>query len=75
MLTGSKAAGPIHVPKSKWPRTSASLTPESVTIFRDGINILVKPGFDGGSGYFIPLNDKDMPEPEEQFQPLGHGVY
>jgi ribonuclease BN (tRNA processing enzyme) len=36
------------IPKSRWPRAIAALRPETVTIYEDGINILMKPEFDGG---------------------------
>ncbi|WP_176593433.1 hypothetical protein [Sphingobium sp. EM0848] len=66
---------PVVLPKSQWPQAIASLEPENVTISSDGVDILMKPDFDGGSGYFIPSNDKELPEPKGRFAPVGKGVY
>lgn len=63
------------LPKSQWPQAIASLEPENVTISPDGVDILIKPGFDGGSGYFIPADDKGLPEPKHRFEALSKGVY
>lgn len=68
-----KAFTPIS--KSKWPRVIASLNPESVTVSTEGVDILVRPYFDGGWGYFIPLNEQALPEPKGRFANIGQGVY
>jgi hypothetical protein len=63
------------VPKSRWPLHIASLGPARVTIDPSGVDILVKPYFDGGWGYFVPRNRREPPEPAGRFSALGQGVY
>ncbi|MET0363116.1 MAG: hypothetical protein ABW169_00555 [Sphingobium sp.] len=65
----------IFLPKSQWPQAIASLEPENVTVSADGVDTLIKPYFDGGSGYFIPSNGRQLPEPKGRFEPAGKGVY
>jgi hypothetical protein len=74
-LTTATTTSPVALPKSQWPHAIASLNPENVTISPDGVDILIKPDFDGGSGYFIPSNDRELPEPKGRFEPVGKGVY
>lgn len=63
------------VPRDRWPRAIASLKPENVTVFQQGLEILVKPGFDGGWGYFVPKDERIRTEPEGRYTDVGHGVY
>lgn len=63
------------VPKSKWPQVIASLDPESVTVLTDGVDILIRRDFDGGWGYFVPINKQEIPEPKGRFAAVGQGVY
>jgi len=73
------AAHPINppndwadVPENQWPVAIASLKPEHVTVHGWGVDILVKPYFDGGWGYaffkydaasdtFTPATTADTP--------------
>ncbi|HEX8533004.1 MAG TPA: hypothetical protein VF662_02460 [Allosphingosinicella sp.] len=63
------------IPKSRWPRAIAALRPETMTIYEDGVNILMKPEFDGGWGYFIPRGQRESPEPAGRYSSVGQGVY
>lgn len=64
------------IPKNSWPPAIASLQPESVTVYRQGIDIKTKPGFDGGYGYEVPRNDKrDLLMPPACYSELGQGVF
>jgi len=63
------------LPRSKWPQVIASLNPESVTVHTDGVDVLIKPNFDGGWGYFIPINEEKILEPKGRFTTIGQGVY
>jgi hypothetical protein len=65
----------VLVPKSRWPRVIASLRPEFVSIYPDGVDIMTKPYFDGGWGYFVARNERKPPEPAGRFSALGVGVY
>jgi hypothetical protein len=65
----------VTVPKSRWPRVIASLKPEWVTVFPDGVDIMIKPFFDGGWGYFVPRSEREPPEPAGRYSELGQGVY
>jgi hypothetical protein len=64
------------VPKSRWPQVIASLKPESVTVSQRGVDILVRPYFDGGWGYFVPRSKRDEPPAGwGRYSDLGQGVY
>jgi hypothetical protein len=65
----------VTVPKSYWPRAIATLGPEGVTVSRDGVEILMKPDFDGGWGYSVPRNEREPLEPAGRFSDLGQSVY
>jgi len=65
----------VTVPKSRWPRVIASLKPEWVIVDQDGVNIVIKPFFDGGWGYFVPRSEREPPEPAGRYSELGQGVY
>jgi hypothetical protein len=63
------------VPRSRWPRVIASLNPVDVVVFRQGCDVLIKPMFDGGWGYFVPRTKGRLPEPRERYSDEGYGVY
>ncbi|RYY24143.1 MAG: hypothetical protein EOP62_17765 [Sphingomonadales bacterium] len=64
-----------QVPKEAWPKTIASLKPELVFVSIDGVDILTKPYFDGGWGYFVVIDDGVAPQPEGRYSKLGEGIY
>jgi hypothetical protein len=50
----------LDIPKSRWPRTIASLKPAWVTVWPDrGVDIQIAPFFDGGWGYFVPQRGQE----------------
>lgn len=63
------------VPKRQWPYAIASLEPEHVTVYPDGVDISTKPYFDGGWGYFVSRDEREPPEPAGRFSKLGQGIY
>lgn len=65
----------ISIPANEWPPNIASLKPEFVTVFSWGVDITVKPYFDGGWGYQIARNKRDLPMPEECYSDLGQGIF
>ena len=65
----------VTIPKSRWPVAIARLEPASVTVFPDGVDIMVKPYFDGGWGYFVPRSEGKPPTPAGRFSAVGQGVY
>jgi hypothetical protein len=65
----------VDVLKMRWPPVIARLEPELVLVAPDGVHILVKPYFDGGWGYFVPKNERELPDPPGRFSNLGQGVY
>lgn len=75
MLSAMTKPSPLPIPKSKWPPAIASLHPTSVTISPEGVDILISPGFDGGSGYFVPSKGTDHPDPAGRFELVGQGIY
>lgn len=64
-----------EVPKPKWPRAIASLEPDFVSIYADGVHITTKAYFDGGWGYFVPRREQSPPEPVDRIEDVGQGVY
>jgi len=64
------------VPEREWPPVIASLHPHAVTVYGWGIDISIKPYFDGGWGYAIPRKDKqDLPMPAACYSEPGQGVF
>jgi hypothetical protein len=69
---------PAHwadIPKREWPPTIAGLRPFSVTVFEWGVDILVRPDFDGGWGYEVPRDKRDLPMPAGCYSEPGPGVF
>ncbi|MGE0665673.1 MAG: hypothetical protein AB7O49_03845 [Sphingomonadales bacterium] len=50
----------MGLPANEWPPVIASLDPASVTVTESGVDILIKPYFDGGWGYVIPRTKTDF---------------
>jgi hypothetical protein len=46
-----------------------------VTVDSNGVDIMTKPYFDGGYGYFVPRIEGKLPYPEARYSALGQGVY
>lgn len=63
------------VPKRQWPYAIASLKPENVTVYPHGVDISMKPYFDGGWGYFVSRDERETPQPAGRFSKLGEGIY
>ena len=69
--------GWTDVRKSEWPPAIARLRPHSVTVRPYGVDIVIKPGMDGGLGYEIPRSGStnDLPMPAQCYTDLGQGVF
>ena len=67
--------GGVDIPMRKWPPKMASLKPQVVTVHRWGVDIMVKPGLDGGYGYAVAQNQKDLPMPANCYSKLRQGVF
>ena len=67
--------GWADIPREQWPRAIASLGPRDVTVFRWGVDVTTKPYFDGGWGYDIPTDKRDLPMPAQCYSDLGQGVF
>jgi hypothetical protein len=65
----------VSVPEGQWPRTIASLKPDSVTVSGYGVDIMTKPDFDGGWGYMVPRDERIWKPWPERFSDLGQGIY
>ena len=64
------------VPENRWPPAIAGLRPEHVTVHGWGVDIVIKPYFDGGWGYEIPRTDeRDLPMPPGCYSEPGPGVF
>jgi len=64
-----------EIPEREWPSAIASLRPETVWVDKDGVEILVKPFFDGGYGYYVPREGREQQVSRELFKNLGQGVF
>lgn len=67
--------GWVDVPKGKWPPTIAALDPEWVKIDQWGVDVLVKPDFDGGYGYLIPKDRRRLPMLPKCYSERSRGVF
>lgn len=75
LMRGAPPKTYAAVPKARWPTNITNLRPYSVTVFPDGLEITMKPYFDGGWGYFVPRRGRNLPQPVGRFSALGEGVY
>lgn len=71
----SPSVGQVDIPIRRLPPKIASLSPKAVTVSRWGVDIIVKPGFDGGYGYAVPQSPEDLPMPATCYSNLGQGVF
>src|SRR5262249_25392078 len=70
-LMAAPPPGPFEsLPKYRWPRAIASLEPEFVNVRDDGVDIVTKPYFDGGYGYYIAKYEDEAPEPAGRYERL-----
>lgn len=67
--------GWVDIPIRKLPPKIASLNPKAVTVHRWGVDIILKPGLDGGYGYAVPQRQEDLPMPAKCYSELGQGVF
>lgn len=64
-----------RVPKSHWPQAIASLQPHTVYVRASDVRILTKPYFDGGWGYEIVRDRRDLGMLPECYRELIQGVF
>lgn len=75
LMETQPADADTSLPESRWPRVIASLEPDMVQVYPWGVEITVTAYFDGGWGYFVPLDDRVPPEPAGRFSKLEPGIY
>ena len=63
------------VPAQEWPATIASLHPQLVTVHAWGVDIMTRRGFDGGWGYHISRDKRDLPMPANCYSKAGQDVF
>lgn len=63
------------IPQHDWPRAIANLQPTFVSVDEQGVDIMMKPAMDGGYGYYVPKNAREVPDPPERYSKLDEGVY
>lgn len=63
------------IPKSHWPPAIASLQPHSVYVRPSDVRILTKPDFDGGWGYEIVRDKRDLGMPPDCYWEMIQGVF
>ena len=69
----SKVDHPLS--KRDWPSQIARLQPTLVSVDQDSVNIMVKPYFDGGYGYYVIKTGRALPGPPERYSKLDDGIY
>jgi hypothetical protein len=65
----------VEIPQREWPPAIARLKPWIVTVHSWGVDIGIKPYFDGGWGYQIPHKADEMPMPAGCYSEPGPGVF
>ena len=65
----------LRIPEKLWPPTIARLHPEWVRVFPWGVDVEMVSFFDGGWGYDIVTESKQLPMPIECYENLGRGIY
>ncbi len=63
------------IPKNLWPTAIARLRPDRVIVHEWGVDILIKPFFDGGWGYHVGRSKRDLPMPEGCYSEVGAGIF
>lgn len=63
------------LPKRQWPATIASLRPQIVLVDEQGVEILIKPFFDGGWGYQVTRDPRSLPMPRQCYSEVSPGVF
>ncbi|WP_204338133.1 hypothetical protein, partial [Proteus mirabilis] len=64
-----------RVPENQLPPVAASLHPEWVTVHEWGVDIVIKPYFDGGWGYHVARSRRDLPMLDGCYSEVGQGVF
>ena len=65
----------VELPPRQWPSAIASLKPDRVIVHQWGVDVSIKPYFDGGWGYHISRNKSDLPMPPGCYWERGDNVY
>ncbi len=63
------------IPKSQWPAAIAGLHPDRVIVHQWGVDILIKPFFDGGWGYHVGASKRALPMLEGCYSEVGHEIF
>jgi len=63
------------LPQAEWPHVIASLKPAFVSVDQEGVDIMVKPDFDGGYGYYVLKKGNELPGPPKRYSELDEGIY
>jgi hypothetical protein len=65
----------VDIPMNRWPPGIAGLKPEAVAVNHWGVDITVRADMDGGYGYAVPKNRRDLPMPAKCYSELQHSVF
>lgn len=69
------AGGVYRVPQDDWPPVLRSLHPEMITVYHWGVDVRTKAYFDGGWGYNVPRNKRDLPMLASCYSEPSPGVF
>ncbi|WP_448662310.1 hypothetical protein ACG3SL_16815 [Sphingomonas sp. CJ20] len=64
-----------EVPKSEWPAAIANLHPERVVVHEWGVDVVIKSYFDGGWGYHVAEQRRDLPMLDGCYSEISKGVF
>lgn len=65
----------VDIPMNRWPPGIAGLKAEAVAVHHWGVDIVVRPDIDGGYGYAVAKNERDLPMPAKCYSELYQGVF
>lgn len=63
------------IPRAEWPPTIASLNPQWVAVRQGSVDIMTRTFFDGGWGYNVPRDARDLPMPKRCYSEPIKGVF
>jgi hypothetical protein len=75
VLASHPAGAPQQLPPNQLPQGITRLHPQLVIAEAEGLEIVTKPYFDGGWGYYVRRPGRELPQPKARFSELGTGVY
>lgn len=64
-----------RIPENEWPGAIAGIHPDRVIVHEWGVDIVVKPFFDGGWGYHVAPDKRQLPKPQGCYSEVSREVF